>query len=263
MPDNDFFTRGWIKFEHDPLLANWVEHTLAPVKSTISRKEHRQWLRCGGTWFAGVNILDNDAAGSVNGGPGLSGEAIGFIRKELGFNELALDAGQVSICYPGYPKPMPEESSTAFNYRLKRDAAHVDGLLPEGVKRRRHLREYHGFILGIPMFECHPEASPVVVWEGSHEVIRAAFKSRFNGIPAEQWGDLDVTDIYQSTRRDIFSNCRRVKVFARPGEAYIIHRLSLHGVAPWGPNAGNSNNGRMICYFRPELASAWDWLNQP
>ena len=261
MLKNSFFEKGWIKFNQDPLLKNWVEQSLPTVKNIILKEEHQQWLRCGGTWFAGVNILGNDACGCVDGGPALGGIAIEFIRKEIYSSELTWDQGQVSICYPGYPKPMPDESSAAFNYRLKRDAAHVDGLLPEGRKRRRHLREHHGFILGIPMLECSPDASPVVVWEGSHERIRNAFKTHFSDLPPQHWGDIDVTDIYQTTRAEIFKHCRRVELFANPGEAYIIHRLSLHGVAPWGANAKAAKEGRMICYFRPEITGPWEWLN--
>ena len=260
MQSNSFFEKGWIKFGKDPVLENWVRKTLIPVKNIIAKKEHRQSLRCGGTWFAGVNILENNAHGSVDGGPVLDGIAIDFIRRELYSSNFSWDPGQISICYPGYPKPMPEESVAAFNYRVKRDAAHVDGLLPEGIGRRRHLREYHGFILGIPMLECSPKASPVVVWEGSHEFIREAFKAAFADISPRDWGNIDVTGIYQSTRREIFKCCQRVEVFARPGEAYIIHRLSLHGVAPWGTNASTSRQGRMICYFRPEVTGPWEWL---
>ena len=261
MQSSSFFEKGWVKFDRDTKLENWVEHTLPSVKKTIAKKQNRQWLRCGGTWFAGVNILQNDASGSVEQGPCLEGSAVKFIRNALGITSLHLDPGQISICYPGYPKPMRDESDAAFNYRLKRDAAHVDGLLPEGDKRQRHLREHHGFILGIPMLESSPQASPVVVWEGSHERIRSAFKAHFSELPAHKWGELDVTELYQTTRREIFKHCRRIEIFAQPGEAYIIHRLALHGVAPWGENAWCSDDGRMICYFRPEIAGPWEWLN--
>ena len=97
-----------------------------------------------GTWFAGVNVLPNDPAGEAgNSGP-LIGSAIRFIREDLCLAEFAWDNAQVSVCYPGYPQPMAQESSSAFRYRRQSDAAHVDGLLPEGPRRRRHLREYHG-----------------------------------------------------------------------------------------------------------------------
>ena len=57
----------------------------------------------------------------------------------------------------------------------------------------------------------------------------------FSALPAEQWGEVDATEVYQATRRTIFETCERVTVTAKPGEAYLIHRLALHGVAPWQP----------------------------
>ena len=45
--------------------------------------------------------------------------------------------------------------------------------------------------------------------------------------------DEDVTAVYQQTRRRVFESCNRVKIIARPGEAFIVHRLALHGMAPW------------------------------
>jgi hypothetical protein len=33
----------------------------------------RDWLCSGGTWFAGVNVLPNDAFGAVSNGPPLGG----------------------------------------------------------------------------------------------------------------------------------------------------------------------------------------------
>ena len=58
--------------------------------------------------------------------------------------------------------------------------------------------------------------------------------------------------------------CRRVPVTARPGEAYLVHRLCLHGVAPWAEDAGEEV--RAIAYFRPDPrpgeAPDW-WLTEP
>ena len=36
------------------------------------------------------------------------------------------------------------------------------------------------------------------------------------------------------------------RLWAKPGEAYLAHRLSLHGIAPWGESATASSGGRMI-----------------
>ena len=37
------------------------------------------------------------------------------------------------------------------------------------------------------------------------------------------------------------------------GHAYIINRLTLHGILPWKFEATESGNSRMIAYFRPDL----------
>ena len=258
-----FFDRGWCQFEHDDSLHQWIEATLEPARATLNDPRQEQWLRYQGTWFAGVNALPNDADGAIAGSGPLSGIAVDFIARELGLADIVWDNAQVSICYPNYPLPMEGESEGKARYRRERDAAHLDGLLPEGPERRRHLREHHGFILGIPMTEFDAGASPFVVWEGSHEVIREAFARRFDGIDPEDWGEQDVTEIYQSVRNEIFTHCPRVEVHARPGEAYLAHRLVLHGMAPWRDGAIASSDGRMICYFRPPILSPHAWLNNP
>jgi len=255
-----FYDKGWCRFDYDNDLAKWVQHALPLARAAVSAPANAKWLRCCGTWFAGVNVLPNNAAGEIgNSGP-LLGSAVEFIER-MGLAELTWDNAQVSVCYPGYPQPMPNESPSAFRYRCDRDAAHVDGLLPEGPQRRRHLREHHGFILGLPLVEFDVGASPFVIWEGSHEIIRSALQERFDGIPPQQWGDEDVTKTYHQARQKVFDECARVEISARPGEAYLAHRLIVHGVAPWAISATCGADGRMICYFRPDLADPVTWLN--
>jgi hypothetical protein len=258
-----FFDAGWCRFEYDPLLYRWVEAALAPARATLEDPRLAKWLRYQGTWFAGVNALPNDARGAVGDSGPLSGSAVDFIAGELGLKQFDWDAAQVSICYPGYPRPMTGESPGRTRYRRESDAAHVDGLLPEGSARRRHLREYHGFILGIPMVEFDADASPFVVWEGSQEIMRAAFGRRFCGLAPELWGEQDITDTYHAARKQALAECRRVEIHARPGEAFIAHRLVLHGMAPWREGATAGDDGRMICYFRPDPFGAYEWLNDP
>jgi hypothetical protein len=261
--EHQFLKNGWCRFSYDPDLAHWVRQTLPEARRAARAPEHAHWLRCGGTWFVGVNALANDALGAVGNGPPLRGAALDFIRNDLGMKEFTWDHAQLSVCYPGYPRPMASESDAAFLYRRDRDAAHVDGLLPEGLARRRHLREHHGFILGIPMVDTNPDASPFVIWEGSHHIMRESFRARLDGIPPEQWRDTDLTDIYHATRRRIFDTCRRIEVVAQPGEAYLAHRLALHGMAPWRAPSTGFPDGRMVCYFRPEIGGPLNWLTDP
>ena len=258
-----FFRRGWCRFETDPRLLDWVEATLPAARATLSDPRHSQWFRYRNTWFAGVNALPNDASGAVIEGRPVGGLPVDFIAEELGLAGFAWDAAQVSVCFPGYPQPMDGESAGRTRYRRERDAAHVDGLLPEGPERRRHLREYHGFILGIPMVEFDSGASPFVIWEGSHEIMREMFGARFTGLDPADWGDEDITEVYHLARERVFAECERVEVYARPGESFLAHRLSLHGTAPWQPGAEAGPDGRMIVYFRPDPFGPFQWLNNP
>lgn len=258
-----FFGPGWVRFGPDPAVLDWLDHARPAALKALSEKENAQWWRCGGTWFAGVNVLANDAAGRVGGGPVLGGVAMDFIADVLHLS-LPLHPGQVSVTRPGYPKPSTEESAAAFRYRRDRDAAHVDGLLPIGPDRRRMIREPHGFILGLPVTDSAPDAAPLVVWEGSHHIMRRAFAAALAGHDPADGPDVDVTDAYHAARRTVFDTCRRVAIPARPGEAILVHRLALHGVAPWAEGAGAETAGRAITYFRPELpGSVGEWLSAP
>lgn len=259
---HDFTARGWALFGHDPKIKSWAASAVGPARAAASDPAQAHWLRCGGTWFVGVDALPNDKRGAVGDGPPLTGLAMDFIRNIPGF-DLPLHRAQVSVCYPGYPQPSEEETATAFQYRLKRDAAHVDGLLAEGPERRRYLKEPHAYILGLPLVEADPGASPLVVWESSHIIMRQAFAKAYEGVPPERWPDVDVTDLYQAARREVFARCKRIELPAKPGEAMLLHRHVLHGVAPWREGARADADGRMIAYFRPEFRSEDEWLEQP
>ena len=252
--------RGWVRLPQDPDLARWAISARPVAEEMLADPHQREaWLRYGGTWFAGVNAFPNAPDGSVPWRvPPLSGRALRLACESVGLTEVPLDPAQISIVLPGYPQPDPTETEANFRYRLTRDAAHLDGLL-KGHQRQRFLREVHGFILGIPLTETPEDASPVVVWQGSHKRLRAALLQRFEGIAPEDWAEEDVAEIYVDTRREIFQTCPRVVLHARPGEAYIIHRLALHGVAPWGAGAGWAP--RIIAYFRPDPfpGHAPDW----
>jgi hypothetical protein len=257
-----FLTNGWCRFAYDESLARWVAQALPAAWAAVTAQQNAKWLRCGGTWFVGVNALPNDAAGAVPDGKPIAGAPMDFIHRDLGLNDFDWDRAQVSVVYPGYPQRMASESADAFRYRRERDAAHVDGVLREGPDQRRHLRSHHAFILGIPMTAAAAGASPLVVWDGSHEIVRQTFQDRLGSISPARWHDEDVTELYHAVRRRIFASCDRVELVAQPGEAYLVHRLALHGVAPWSaPQAGP--DGRMIVYFRPEIGPADAWLCAP
>ena len=255
-----FFEHGWAAFPVDPAILDWLDTAEEAARRAVADPAHSQWHRCGGTWFAGVNALDNDVTGTVAGGLPLQGAAIRFAEKLVG-ERFDWDRAQVSVCYPGYPKQGEGESDAAFAYRRDRDAAHVDGLLPVGPARRRFLREHHRFILGLPTGPADAAASPLVVWEGSHRIVRETFARTFGDTSPATWRDVDVTEVYHATRRRIFAECRRVTVTAGRGEAYLVHRLALHGIAPWG--AGATADERMVIYFRPESGDPAAWLRAP
>lgn len=261
--DQEFFTNGWCTFDLDPELHQWVQQALPVARKVIHSEQHAHWLRHDGTWHAGVNILPNTPHGNIANSAALGGEAVDFIHEHLSLGEFDWDRAQVSVCYPGYPKASADESESAFGYRRKRDAAHIDGLLRAGAERRRYLREYHGFILGIPLVEFSEGASPFVVWQGSHHLARQMFTAILEDHPSSDWSNLDLTDPYHQLRKQIFDQCKRITISMKPGQAFLVHRLALHGMAPWQSAATAGPDGRMICYFRPQTGSAEDWLFKP
>lgn len=223
----------------DPAVARWAAAARkAALQLDTSDRRH------GGTWFVGVDVLSNAPDGSVDGVP-------------MPFADMhdTWHAAQVSIVYPDYPKRDADETEAAHLFRKRRDAAHMDGLLPEGPQKRRHLREPHAFVLGIALNEA--TASPLVVWAESHLIMQAAFAKAFEGVAPQSYGDVDVTEVYQEARRTVFDRCARLEIPTIVGEAVILHRHLIHGVAPWNGRA--PDEGRMIAYFRPLIDPA-TWL---
>lgn len=238
---------GWRKIGYDPLIADWAAAAGAVAVPALQATD--QPLRCGGTWAVGLELLHNAADGAVDG--------VAFPWNALPLAPMALHRGQLSAIYPGYPQPWQGESDAGLRFRQTRDAAHLDGLLAVGPKLRRMIREPHAWILGLPLTDC--AAAPLVVYEGSHVLIQTAFH-HFLAAQAGDWGDVDLTEIYKATRAQVFASCRRVEIPVRPGEATLLHRLTVHGVAPWDAAENGPDAGRIIAYFRPMLASVRDWV---
>ena len=245
--------RGWQRIGPTPGIARWAQ--AAQSAAIAALQASTEALRCGGTWAVGLDLLPNDAAGRVGG--------IDLPWAELGLAPEPLHRAQLSTVFPDYPQPSTEESASAFAFRLNRDAAHLDGLLPVGPARQRMVKEPHGWILGLPLNACDAEAAPLVVWEGSPEILRTALQEALAPHPPETWGDVDLTEAYATARRKVFETCARVELRVLPGEATLLHRLTLHGVAPWGASATAPPEGRIIAYFRPVLSSVQDWLERP
>lgn len=253
---------GFQVFGAEPAVSDWATAARGPAEAAAAdRALQEAWLRHRGTWFVGVDALPNDRQGRVGNGPPFAGTAYDAAIAATGVCNL--HPAQVSVTFPGYPSQDPGESETAHLFRLRRDAAHLDGLLPEGAKKRRHLREPHAWIIGVALSDADPEAAPLVVWEGSHNIMRRAMKDAYKGIDPQAWGDLDVTDTYKAARAEVFETCKRIEVPLAMGESVLVHRLAIHGVAPWVEGAKSAPEGRVIAYFRPCFAEPSDWLERP
>ncbi len=235
-----------MRYPPDPRVARWAKAAYEEMQ-TISENEtvRAQNLRHGGTWFVGVDVLPNDFAGKVRGVP---------LKGPWTLPELPLHRAQVSIVYPGYPKKDVDQSSANHAYRVTRKAAHVDGLLPVGPKRRRFPSEWHAFILGIPLDDT-PQA-PTVVWRGSHKIVERELRAAIGqNVPSK----VDVTEAYHKARRAAFDTCEMVALDNQGvGSSFLLHRFVLHGTELWSEGPGKA---RMTAFFRPQFAEPRHWLD--
>ncbi|WP_224814832.1 hypothetical protein [Hasllibacter sp. MH4015] len=253
---------GFQVFPPEAAVEDWAASVRdAALAAAADHAAREEWLRHGGTWFVGVDALPNGPDGRVGDGPALGGAAFDTAIGATGVSRL--HRAQISVTYPGYPRRDADESEAAHRFRRRRDGAHLDGLLAEGPQRRRHLREAHAWILGIALTAAEAGAAPLVVWEGSHHVIRRSFEAAFARIPAHDWGDVDVTETYKAARAQVFAHCKRVEVPLAVGETVLLHRMAIHGVAPWAEGARAAPEGRVIAYFRPCFATPEAWLTLP
>jgi hypothetical protein len=245
--------RGWALIGPDRRIAEWAAAALPAARQAIAASADA-W-RCGGTWFVGVDAFPNGPEGAAG--------AVDFPWAAFPLAPTPLHPAQLSVIRPGYPRPDPTEAATAARYRRTRDAAHLDGLLALGTPPRRFIKEPHSWILGIALNDVPADASPLVVWDGSHTLMQAALALALAPYPPAQWADIDITDVYVATRARIFATCQRRELPIRPGMATVLHRLALHGVAPWPDTATAPDEGRIIAYFRPQLPSVADWISSP
>lgn len=95
--------------------------------------------------------------------------------------------------------------------------------------------------------------------------MRRAFETALGSSAPQTWDAIDLTEAYTAARREAFETCRRVIVHGPPGTACLVHRLALHGVAPWLDGASAPPEGRMVAYFRPQFEDAAQdaWVRLP
>lgn len=239
---------GFVVFDADPRVARWAQAAhRRGLQITADPDQQAKWLRHGGTWFVGVDALDNGPDGAV------SGVALAGPWGDVIASPQAWHRAQISVVYPGYPRHDPGESDAAHRFRTHRCAAHMDGLhLEHG---RRILREPHGFILGLPLNDS--DACPLVVWPGSHLRLRDALRG---AIGAHTPIGADVTEAYKAARSACFEAISPITIAMSPGQCVVLDRAVLHGVAPWEDGMSAPPEGRMIAYFRPQLEQPDTWL---
>lgn len=245
---DEFARKGFVVFDADPRVTRWATraHAAGCVVASDAAMQG-MWLRHGKTWFVGVDALPNGPDGAMDGAP-LAGP-----WQDLVAPPDVWHCAQLSVIYPRYPLQDAGESDAAHRFRVRRDAAHVDGLHLEGGPRI--VREPHSFILGLPLNTS--KACPLVVWAQSHIQMRAALADVVGtGDPR----GADVTEVYKAARAQVFETCARIEVQMQPGQAVLVDRFALHGVAPWKDGDVVPPEGRMVAYFRPEFANPADWL---
>lgn len=238
---------GFVTFGHDPCVERWAKAAYErTVELTASNAVLDAQMRHQQTWFVGVDTLDNDLDGAVSGVP---------LEGPWDLPKLPLHRAQVSIVYAGYPIQDLDESDANHSYRINRRAAHVDGLLPVGPNKRRYAHEPHAYILGLPLNDVC--AAPTVVWKGSHHIMKRAL---VEAIGDQMPADVDITDVYQDARREVFARCEMVAINCKVGESFQLDRFALHGTECWNPSKEPVQEGRMVAFLRPEFPNPRDWL---
>tara|TARA_B100000902_G_scaffold171834_1_gene166099 strand:+ start:425 stop:1258 length:834 start_codon:yes stop_codon:yes gene_type:complete len=264
---------GWSFLNVDSIHYEWT----IEAKKQLETKFHQKLFdfknfRCGSTWFVGTNFLDNSSNGNI-GAKLMSKKIFNNILKKFGPNIKYWDKGQVSICWPGYPKKDEKETEQSFNFRIKRFASHIDGIIPFGSRKRRFAKEFHAFILGFPIQNNCLDCAPLVLWEGSHKIFRKFFKEIYEGITSNKISSIDITELYNEYRKKVFTNCEVKKIVPQFNQPFLLDRHILHGIHKWKEKNNvkfNSKNnrplnsisdGRITIYFRPVFFNPLDWVN--
>ena len=82
----------------------------------------------------------------------------------------------------------------------------------------------------------------------------------FDGLGPVTFAAMMLADLGAEVLRLTRSESAAPAVFDQVGGAVLLHRLLIHGVAPWAEGAVAPPEGRMVAYFRPVLPSVEDWL---
>ena len=265
---------GWCFLNTDNDHYDWINEAKKQIKFKFSQNVIKdQDLRSGSTWFVGTNFLDNNSQGKI-GARQFSKKIINNISSYFGTKIQYWDKGQVSICWPGYPKKDTLESEKSFNFRIKRFASHIDGIIPLGSKKRRFAKEYHAFILGLPIMNNFKNNASLVVWEGSHKIFRNFFRNIYEGVSSNKISHIDITELYNECRNKVFTKCNVKKIVPNFKQPYLLDRHLLHGIDQWKDqnfgsyvikhknSVNNLSNGRIVVYFRPVFSDPYDWIYQ-
>lgn len=257
-------SQGWHRLPASKALKAWAEHHLLPAQQCLHDPKQQSWWCYSNTWFAGVNVLPNNGKGAVDGCPPLPEALLTELLAYCDASQGDMDKGQISALLPGYPQWDPQQSAAANQFRQQHFAAHLDGLVPIGTQRRRHLTEQHSFILGIGLTDHPEEAAPLMLWPGSQQRIQAWLRSRLANLPSERWAEVDLTDEYQQLRQQILMDTQPMPLPLSKGQGYLLHRHLLHGMGHWPHDIPDpQQQGRIIAYFRPCWHAPSLWLHGP
>ena len=264
-----FHARGWVRLGWDRPDGGLGGKAASGPTMALTQASEGAEFRCDGAWFPGDQYrwpTAQTAARRSLGVPPLGGAPLRFLAEALGFAGLAFDRAQLSVCFPGYPR----QGARGDRGRLRLSLASATPPMSTGCGARCRARADGG--------SRRPTASSSACrwWRpirprarsrsGRARTRSCAAPSReaFAGAPPERWREIDVTEAYQEARQRCFETCARVPLPARRGESTIVHRLALHGVAPW--TAPANAPPRAIAYFRPDpfpgAAPDW-WLTRP